>query len=289
MNKLHKKETADDVSLVNTVPETTQSVNIEALLNLAIKKQVPVETLERLLTMRSHLKAEWAKEQYNIAMTAFQSECPTIQKNKQGYGYKYADLAQIDEQTKAIRAKHGLSYSFDTEEKDNGIVILCTVKHIAGHHTTTKVFIDKETTTKMNASQQSGAVMTYGKRYAFQNAFGILTGDEDTDAAPTPPLSLNQLSPAAPALPKSQLPPVAPVPPTSQPQKVVSRSTASSIGTTVRPASDKQLTLITTIMADKGITQEALIDAGFSAIINLTSATASELIDYLLKAKPAVG
>jgi hypothetical protein len=48
-----------------------------------------------------------------------------------------------------------------------------------------KARIDKETTSKMNASQQSGSAMTYGKRYALVNAFGILTGDEDTDGVVT--------------------------------------------------------------------------------------------------------
>ena len=37
-------------------------------------------------------------------------------------------------------------------------------------------------TAMMNAPQQTAATMTYAKRYAFCNAFGIMTGDEDTDA-----------------------------------------------------------------------------------------------------------
>ena len=32
-----------------------------------------------------------------------------------------------------------------------------------------------------NASQNQGIVITYGKRYAYENAFGIATGIEDTD------------------------------------------------------------------------------------------------------------
>jgi hypothetical protein len=42
--------------------------------------------------------------------------------------------------------------------------------------------IDIDTSSKMNISQRDGAANSYGKRYAFCNAFGILTGDEDTDA-----------------------------------------------------------------------------------------------------------
>lgn len=158
-----------------------------ALIAQAIKKNVPVESLERLLAMRRELKAERAKEAYDQAMAEFQAECPTIEKTKQAYGYKYAPLESIVEQVKDLLSKHGFSYKFNTDERERGTIIYCRINHIGGHFEDSQVSIDKETTTKMNASQQSGAVMTYGKRYAFCNALGILTGDEDTDARTTSP------------------------------------------------------------------------------------------------------
>lgn len=158
-----------------------------ALIAQAIEKNVPVETMEKLLAMRRELKAEKAKEAYDSAMAAFQAECPTIEKTKQGYGYKYAPLESIVEQVKDLLSKHGFSYKFNTDEREGGTIIYCRINHIGGHFEDSQVSIDKETTTKMNASQQSGAVMTYGKRYAFCNALGILTGDEDTDARTTSP------------------------------------------------------------------------------------------------------
>jgi len=54
----------------------------EALIAKAIDKNVHVETTERLLMMRRELKAEWAKEAFDKAMSAFQAECPIIKKNK---------------------------------------------------------------------------------------------------------------------------------------------------------------------------------------------------------------
>jgi ERF superfamily len=56
------------------------------------------------------------------------------------------------------------------------------VRHINGHSETARfeVPIDKEA--YMNSQQQYGSASTFSKRYAFCNAFGILTGDEDTDA-----------------------------------------------------------------------------------------------------------
>jgi hypothetical protein len=157
----------------------------EALIQLAIERNVPVETMERLLAMQEKIQAKRAKEAFDKAMADFQRDCPTIEKTKQGYNYKYADLTKIVEQVKSLLADNGFSYTFDTDEADNAVIIYCKVKHTGGHMEISKARIDKETTSKMNASQQSGSAMTYGKRYALVNAFGILTGDEDTDGVVT--------------------------------------------------------------------------------------------------------
>ena len=177
------------------------------LISQAIDKGVTVETMEKLLAMRKDLKQERAKEEFDRAMAGFQSECPTIQKKTQGYNYKYADLTTIVEQIKGILAKYGFSYTFDTDDVENTIVVSCKVKHISGHMEVSKATITRETTTKMNASQQSGAAMTYGKRYAFVNAFGLLTGDEDTDAVIHQPMQQtpNLPKPSAPQTPSKSV------------------------------------------------------------------------------------
>lgn len=155
----------------------------ERLIELAITKKADVETMQKLMEMRREFKAEKAKEAYDKAMADFQSECPTIEKKKQGYNYKYAPLETIVEQVKPFLTKYGFSYTFDTDEADNAIIVYCHIKHVAGHMETSKAKIERESTSKMNASQQSGSSMTYGKRYAFVNGFGIVVKDEDNDAA----------------------------------------------------------------------------------------------------------
>lgn len=166
------------------IPEIAKPATGEAerLMELALTKKADVEVMERLLVMRDKLKSEQAKEAFDKSMATFQAQCPTIQRTKQGYNYKYAPLEAIVEQVKGLLAESGFSYTFDTDEADGAVIIYCKVKHIQGHMEVSKATITRETTTKMNASQQSGAAMTYGKRYAFINAFGILTGDEDVDA-----------------------------------------------------------------------------------------------------------
>src|SRR3712207_2584294 len=99
-------------------PRHMQAFTPEMLIAQAIEKQVPVETMERLLAMRRELKAERAKEQYNRAMAGFQGECPTIQKTKEvktnsgKVAYRYAPIESIQEQTKHLIQKYGFSYAF---------------------------------------------------------------------------------------------------------------------------------------------------------------------------------
>jgi ERF superfamily len=166
--------------------------NAEALIAKAIDKNVPVETMERLLAMRRELKAEWAKEQYDKAMSAFQADCPTIEKTKgvttkSGIvAYKYAPIESIVDQVKEYLQKHGFSYATNMELLENGtmkVKVSIRVTHEGGHSETTEMTVPLGNKTDiMSQTQVVAAAQTFAKRYAFCNAFGILTGDEDTDA-----------------------------------------------------------------------------------------------------------
>ena len=162
----------------------------EMLIAKAIDKNVPVETMERLLVMRRELKAEWAKAEFDKAMSAFQSDCPIIKKTKSvktnagDLAYKYAPLESIVEQVKDILRKHGFSYSVDQPAAKQGYIkVALTVKHQSGHSEVTCVELPLGNKTRiMSQTQVEAAALTFAKRYAFCNAFGILTGDEDTDS-----------------------------------------------------------------------------------------------------------
>lgn len=187
------------------LPPLSGTPSIEALISQAISSGVSVDTMERLLAMRRELKAEKAKEDYDNAMAKFQQECPVIAKTKKVYtnsnqlAYSYAPLESIVSQVKKIIAKHGFSYATQTETlegKDDTMVrATCIVKHKAGHSESSSMEVPLGNKTNiMSATQVVAAAITYAKRYAFCNAFGILTGDEDTDASPA---SMNAGQPAA--------------------------------------------------------------------------------------------
>lgn len=162
-------------------------ISPEVLIAQAIDKGVPVETMERLLAMRRELKAEQSKEAYDRAMSAFQSECQTIEKTKKVLNkdktvrYAYAPIEAIVEQVKPLLQKHGFSYTIDAPVDENSVTAICKTTHELGHSTTSsfKIPIDKDS--YMSAPQKFASALTFAKRYAFCNAFGILTGDEDDD------------------------------------------------------------------------------------------------------------
>jgi len=164
----------------------------EGLIAMAIHQGTPVETMERLLVMRTQLRQEKAKELFDAAMAKFQSECPVISKEKIVMGkdkvsvrYKYAPLDSIISQVKTMLSDNGFSYSFDEEKDDKFASAICKITHISGHNEKSTFKIPIGTEDYMTDVQKYGARMTFAKRYAFCNAFGILTGDEDTDANET--------------------------------------------------------------------------------------------------------
>lgn len=195
-----------DLGVAKTV-QTRNSLSPEVLISMAIEKGLPVETLERLLAMRKELKEEVAKEAFEEAMANFQAECPVIDKEKDGgktqsgtVAYKYASFGSIIEQVQSLLGKHGFNYSFETETKEAIIKVVCVATHKQGYSKSNTMEIPLGTKTAiMSAPQVVAATVTYAKRYAFMNVFGITTADEDTDRPPmkednkATPEQLNQI------------------------------------------------------------------------------------------------
>jgi len=161
----------------------------EALIARAIDKNVPVETMERLLAMRTQLKQEAAQEAYFQALADFQSNCPPIPKSKavrDKYGklrYKYAPLDVIVAAIKGALKAYGFSYTLDRgEQTPDTVEAVCIIHHVAGHSEKSTFGVPIDTDSYMNAPQKAASALTYAKRYAFCNALGIMTADEDDDA-----------------------------------------------------------------------------------------------------------
>ena len=121
-------------------------------------------------------------------MAEFQSECPIIKKVKKVYNrngtflYAYAPLESIVSQVKHLLYKHGFSYAIKSIPNNEYAEVSCIVKHIEGHEEiSTLKFPLGNKTEIMSTTQYYAAAHTFTKRYVFCDAFGILTGNLDTD------------------------------------------------------------------------------------------------------------
>lgn len=176
MNAIQKRE---------SVPE----FNIESIFQLAVEKQGTAETLEKLMGIRRELNAESSKRAFDEALSALQAEMPIIVKRKLGAknAYRYAPLDDIVGQVQPLLRKHGFSFTVTSEVEREWVKAVCKVTHSAGHEQTSefKCPVDSRNP-MMNDPQRYAGALTFCKRYAFCNAFGIMTGDEDNDGTTRP-------------------------------------------------------------------------------------------------------
>lgn len=152
------------------------------------------------------------------AIANFQQDCPVILKDTSGYGYKYADLTQIDSVIKPLLAKHGLVIV----QPLNGNTITTTIYHIESGEAIESIcnvpfesikYVEKNGKTiilgfeGMNTAQAYGSLITYFRRYTISSLLGLIT-DKDTDGTgvmqpqpqPTKTATVPQLNPEQQAM-----------------------------------------------------------------------------------------
>jgi hypothetical protein len=183
------------VSVAEVPPAAVIRLDPEALIAKGIEHGISVEGLERLLAMRERLKAEQARSAFIRALAEFQGTCPIITKlavvrDKIGKErYRYASLESIVRQVGPLLRHCELTYRIDTrieEGEATALVAICIITHQDGHSERSEFRVPIDRDSFMSEPQKFGAASTYAKRYAFCNALGILTGDQDTDARPSP-------------------------------------------------------------------------------------------------------
>lgn len=178
------------LEVVARTVELPAEQSIERLMQSAIEQKSGVDIMERILAMRTQLLQEKAKEGFDRALAAFQSECPIIEKKRQvmnkggmGVRYSYAPLDSILCQVRGLLQKHGFSFTFNAVTDDKGVTATCKVTHVLGHSSESTFRAGIDVNGFMNEPQKFASALTFAKRYAFCSAFGILTGDEDDDAS----------------------------------------------------------------------------------------------------------
>lgn len=184
------------------------SVDIGALLQQAIATPGAVDAIERIVALRDKMNADAAKAAFDEAMTAFQSECHPIHKDKlvnDAGGrklYSFAPIEAIEIQIRPLLRKHGFSHTFDVDTKspDGWVFSQCIVTHTLGHsRTATGKFPLGAGTRAMSTTQIYAATESFAKRRALMNAYGIVVIGEDIDGTTGRPPGRGPSKVAAPS------------------------------------------------------------------------------------------
>jgi len=186
-----KTDASETTALQSYEPQPVPVVvsDPESIIRLALEKGAAVDVIERLTVVRNHLKAEFSKSEFDLAMKAFQAECPPIGRDKGvpdlsgRIAYKYAPMEKVEKIIRPLTTKHGFSHAFpEMSFKEGYVRVTCRVSHIGGHHEDTTVEYRIGTKTRlMSDTQVDAATETFAKRRALTNAYGIVIADEDND------------------------------------------------------------------------------------------------------------
>ena len=172
------------------VPVSDEESQMSAMLKLAIEEKVPVETMEKLVSLSERVSERRARSEFHEAMTHFQADCPGIPRaalvdytTSKGtrVRYSYADLQGIAKIVRPILNKYGLSFTWDSEEKDGKIRVTCILRHIGGHSESSTFSCPVSQSDRMSASQNMGSAATVGRRQSLVSVLGLTDVDVDDD------------------------------------------------------------------------------------------------------------
>lgn len=161
----------------------------DAFIQQAIQSNAPVETLERLFSLKERHDANEAKKAFVGAMQKFQSIKPALGRSskvkfnttKGTTEYNFCALPDIEKALREPLSECGLMYRFENLHNEKEFGIRCVVTHVQGHSESTEMYAPRDDSGNKNQIQGIGSTSTYLMRYTLIAAFALTTADEDDD------------------------------------------------------------------------------------------------------------
>ena len=122
------------------------------------------------------------------ALIKSRKEITAFPKDKKGYGYNYTDLSTIISGITPLLLDNGiiLLQPLSYNEQRDYVAITTRLQHISGEYIEDTYNIPLPSMKGTNITQEMGAAITYGRRYAISSMLGLSTED-DTDGTIKPP------------------------------------------------------------------------------------------------------
>lgn len=160
--------------------------------------QVDVAKMAALLELKERIDAKQAEIEFNQAMTRLQPRLPRVKKNGKidlgrGNPIPFAKWEDVDFIIRPILAEQGFTLSFSSKPAPNGVLMVCTLSHAAGHSRSSEMLLPPDAGPGRNALQAIGSARSYGKRYLTLDILNIVTEGEDDDGNKAFPLTGDQV------------------------------------------------------------------------------------------------
>ena len=188
MNEAQKK--TGEIVEMEPANLPAQAVTPMQMLQIAVEQGADLDRLEKLMDMQERWEANEARKAFVVAKAAFKAEAPKLSKNKHvsfntakgDTDYDHATLDHIADELNPVLSKHGLSYSWETDQIDGGIIrVTCVLTHVQGHAERVPLQSGADQSGGKNNIQAIGSTVSYLQRYTLLAATGMATADMDTD------------------------------------------------------------------------------------------------------------
>ena len=132
-------------------------------------------------TMTNQSKPKEPQVELIEALIEFQKTCPSIAKDKEGYGYKYTPLEKFLSVVNPALNKVGLaqsqSYDFaiSPDGENSKTIIVTTLFHTSGASITSRLMVREPLgkSPKKDIMHEWGGITTYSRRYALKMILGL--------------------------------------------------------------------------------------------------------------------
>lgn len=114
------------------------------------------------------------------ALIKARADIQAVQRDKDGFGYKYATLDNVLNMLKDVLPSYDLGFVQFPETIDGKDGVTTVIIHKSGEYISARYEMDATPVKGTNLTQQKGASITYTRRYSLCSVFGIAT-EEDTD------------------------------------------------------------------------------------------------------------